>query len=423
MKLSYRIISRISIALLILFSVWASLFYFIIIEEISDETDDSLEDYSEYIIIGALTGKPLPSENNGSNNSYIIKEVSPEYSMQNPAIRYYEEMIYIEAKKETEPARILKTIFRDAENKCYELTVSTPTIEKQDLQETILWWIVFLYVSLLLLIIGINMWILHRSFKPLYVLLKWLDDFGVEKKIRVLDNSTKITEFRKLNEAMIRAAYRNIETYEQQKSFIEHASHELQTPLAVCLNKLELLMDDPDLNENQLNEIYNTIQSLNYIIKLNKTLLLLTKIENNQFPDQKRITVNDLVKKIQEDYSEVYAQRNISVVIQEDSVLKTDMNEILASILFGNLMKNAYLHNIDDGSIQIRITSSSFIISNTGTLEALDSKLIFNRFYQGAKKDGSTGLGLALSKTICKLYGIDIKYHFDTPKHIFTLSF
>ncbi len=423
MKLAYRITSRISFALLILMAVWATLFYFIIVEEINDETDDSLEDYSEYIITRALAGEPLPSKDNGTNNSYHIVNVTPGYTAQHSAIRYYDEMIYIRSKGETEPARILKTIFSDSENRYYELTVSIPTIEKSDLQEAILHWIIFLYLGLLVVIIGLNWIILQRNFKPLYKLLNWLDSFSVGKKFTEPNIDTNTTEFRKLNDAIVRSAKRNIETYEQQKSFIGNASHELQTPLAISLNRLEMLADDPQLTEKQLEEILKTKQSLDYAVKLNKTLLLLTKIENDQFSDKKEIVVNELIKKLVDDYSEVYANRQISVSIQEEDTLKINMNETLASVLFGNLLKNAFIHNRSGGEIQIYISGKSISISNTGMPEALDGNAVFNRFYQGNKKEGSTGLGLALSKSVCNLYGIDIRYHFSDGKHVFSLFF
>ncbi len=277
MKLAYRITLRISLALLVLMAVWAMLFYFIIVEEINDETDDSLEEYSEYIIPRALAGEPLPSKDNGTNNSYYITEVTAGYAAQQPSIRYYDEMVYEHAIDETEPARILKTVFSDSENKYYELTVSIPTIEKSDLQEAILYWIVFLYVGLLIVIIGLNWIILQRNFKPLYKLLNWLDGFSVRKKLTAPVIRTRTSEFRKLNDAIVRSAQRSIETYEQQKSFIGNASHELQTPLAICLNRLEILAEDPALTEKQLEEILKAKQSLDHAVKLNKTLLLLTK--------------------------------------------------------------------------------------------------------------------------------------------------
>lgn len=423
MKLVYRITSRISVALLIVMALWATVFYVIIVEEINDETDDSLEDYSEYIITRALAGEPLPSKDNGTNNSYYITDVTPGYASQQPAIRYYDEMVHIHSKGETEPARILKTIFRDAENNYHELTVSIPTIEKSDLQEAILYWIIVLYFGLLVVIIGLNWIILQRNFKPLYKLLNWLNMFSVEKRFSKPDINTKTTEFRKLNDAVFRSAQRNIETYEQQKSFIGNASHELQTPLAVCLNRLEMLADDSQLSKKQLEEVLKTKQSLDYAVKLNKTLLLLTKIENNQFPDKKEIIVNEFIKKLTTDYSEVYGNHPISVSMQEEAVAKIEMNESLAIVLFGNLLKNAYIHNHDNGSIEIILTNTSVSISNTGVDEALNPALIFDRFYQKTKKEGSTGLGLALVKSVCTLYGMDIHYQFSNKKHIFSLFF
>lgn len=422
MKLVYRIISGLSPVLLVLMAVWAALFYLIIVEEINDETDDSLEDYSEYIITRALAGETLPDKNNGTNNSYHIAQVTPEYAARYPAIRYHDEMVYIHSKGETEPARILKTIFSDDDDSYYELTVSIPSIEKEDLQEAILYWIIFLYFGLLLIIIGVNWFILHRNFKPLYRLLDWLDNFNVGKELVEPAIETRTSEFQRLNDAIIRSARRNVETYKQQKTFIGNASHELQTPLAICLNRLEMLAEDPQLTEKQLEEILKTRQSLQYAIKLNKTLLLLTKIENKQFTDKKEIVINDLVKKLTDDYSEVYSYRCLSVHIQESGLFKIGADETLVSILFGNLLKNAFVHNRPSGEITIHLTDKLVSITNTGIETPLDDHAIFNRFYQGTPKEGSMGLGLALSRSICELYGIEITYHFLNGKHVFSLS-
>mgnify|MGYP000766270671 CR=1 FL=1 len=150
MKLIYRILLRLSLALLAVLTVWTVFFYFTMIDEINDEVDDALEDYSETIIIRSLAGKELPSKNDGSNNSYSIRPITREEARQYPAIEYYDADIYIKEKEETEPARILTTLFKDDEGQYYELTVSTPTIEKDDLKDAMLGWIIFLYIVLLL---------------------------------------------------------------------------------------------------------------------------------------------------------------------------------------------------------------------------------------------------------------------------------
>ena len=133
MKLIYRIIIRIALMLTVVLGAWAVFFYIAVIDEVNDEVDDSLEDYSETIIIRALAGEELPSKNNGSNNQYYLRKVSKEYADEREDICYKDSMVYIVEKEETEPARILTTLFKDDEGQYYELTVSTPTIEKDDL--------------------------------------------------------------------------------------------------------------------------------------------------------------------------------------------------------------------------------------------------------------------------------------------------
>ena len=59
MKLIYRIALRLSLILIPLMALWATLFYFMMVEEINDEADDTLEDYSELIIIRMLAGREL----------------------------------------------------------------------------------------------------------------------------------------------------------------------------------------------------------------------------------------------------------------------------------------------------------------------------------------------------------------------------
>lgn len=422
MKLLYRITLRVSIAILILFAAWSVLFYYIIIDEINDETDDSLEDYSEFIIRRALAGEDLPETDNGTNNSYYIIDVTRDYAEKTPSVRFLEETVYIHSKKETEPARIYKTIFRDRTDRYYELTVMIPTIEKKDLKETILFWIVILYVLLLLAIIVVNAVVLRRSLQPLYIMLEWLDKLSLNEKTPALDIDSDVSEFRKLSEALLRSAHRNAEAYEQQSLFIGHASHELQTPIAIALNRLEVLADEPGVTESQLLQILKTKESLESVSKLNKTLLLMTKIENNQYPESKEIDVNELVYALLSDFGEAYGYLKIEHEVREEAHLRVKMNETLALVLVNNLIKNAYIHNFKEGQVRITITSDSIRIANTAQTGALNPEYIFRRFYQGVKKDGSAGLGLSLVDSVCRYYTMRIGYAFDEEMHHFEIG-
>lgn len=421
MKLFHLVLWRISLALIVVLTVWAGFFYMAVVEEVNDEVDDTLEDYSEGLIIRALSGEDMPTASNGSNNQYYLYEVSESYAASHPQITYRDEMVFITEKSETEPARVLITIFRTEDERYMELVVYTPTIEKLDLLRAILGWIIFLYVLLLLIILSINIWVFRKNMKPLYVLLKWLDSSQLGKKNEPLENTTKITEFCKLNAATMAFAERGEKLFEQQKTFIGNASHEMQTPLAICRNRLEMLMEDETLTEHQLNELIKTHQTLENLTRMNRSLLLLCKIENGQFADTRSVCLNDILAHYLDDYKEVYAYRNITVTVTTDSSFCVEMNDSLVSVLVTNLLKNSFVHNIDGGFIYIKITANTFEISNTGE-KPLDRERIFERFYQGQKKEGSTGLGLALVDSICKANHLTIDYTYVENRHIFTIS-
>ena len=422
MKLFYRVLMHLLVGIVVILVGWAVVFYMGIMEEINDEVDDSLEDYTELIITRSLAGKELPAHDSGSNNQYYLREVEPSYALSRPAISYRDSMVYISEKKETEPARILTTLFKDKEGTYFEVAVYTPTIEKKDLRQAIFQLLVGLFVSLLVAILLINVWVFRRSMRPFYRLVDWLDHSRLGKKNVPLENPTHTTEFRKLNEAVMRYATHSEEVFEQQKQFIGNASHELQTPLAICQNRLEMLMEDETLSEPQMEEILKTYQTLEYVSKLNKSLLLLSKIDNSQFVETSEVCINEVLHRYVDDYCEVYDYRGIRLTVEEKGEFRIRMNETLAVVLVTNLLKNAFVHNIDKGEIRIVITSSGIRFGNTGNGEPLDGKRIFERFYQGKKKEGSTGLGLAIVDAVCRQYQLRVSYSAVDGMHCFEVS-
>lgn len=419
MKLIYRILIRLSLALLVVLTIWTVFFYFTMIEEINDEVDDALEDYSELIIIRSLAGRELPAANDGSNNSYFIRPITSEEAAQHPAIEYFDADIYIKEKEETEPARVLRTIFTDKDDHHFLLEVSTPSFEKEDLREAVANWILFLYVVLLVTLLTVCVWVFYRNLRPLYALLHWLDNYLPGKPHDPIPNDSDIPEFRKLNEAAARAVERSDELFNQQKQFIGNASHELQTPLAVCSNRIEWLLDNTELTEEQMEELFKTKHTLNYIVRLNKSLLFLSRIDNGQFTDNRPVEINGIVKRLLDDYKEIFAHYEVKVSLEEEERLTITMNETLAEALVSNLLKNAFTHNREKGHVRVRIDSSSLTIANTGQDAPLDSKHIFERFYQGSKKKESTGLGLAIAEAICRQYHLQITYRYEDGEHIF----
>ncbi|MBO7301732.1 MAG: HAMP domain-containing histidine kinase [Bacteroidaceae bacterium] len=419
MKLIYRLIIRLSAVLLPILALWAAIFYYAMVEEINDETDDSLEDYAVMIIRRVLTGNELPSSGDRTNNTYSV-ELLPEGTDTPLQISFRDEKVYIPEKRETEPARVVTIIFADAQHRKYKIEVSTPTFERIDLLQSVLLHIIALYIILTLTIITVTAVIFHYSMRPLYALLKWLDNYHPGKGVDDLPANSNIPEFKKLTKAAHDTIERAEQYMERQKQFIGNASHELQTPLAILSTRIEWIIDNTQLTEEQFAELSKMRQSLHRLVKLNRTLLLLSKIDNGQFPEKKAVDLVEIIENEVEIYKDIYADCGISCTTTLPTRYIVEMNESLATTMVTNLIKNAFVHSELGSNVGITIEKGLLTISNDGE-EQLDGTRLFDRFYTSGKKE-STGLGLALVKSIATRYGFEIKYAFCNKRHQFSVK-
>jgi signal transduction histidine kinase len=268
---------------------------------------------------------------------------------------------------------------------------------------------------------GVFAWVFVRHTRPLYRVLHHLDSYTIGKR-QALDNDTDVTEFQHLNESVVACIERIEEAYERERRFIGDASHELQTPLAICQNRIEMLMEDEALTEPQMMELSKVQQTLSELIRLNKTLLFLSKIENNQYIECSDVNVNTTLHHQLEVLSEVYASKAIDVHIYEKGQCTFLANAELMTALVSNLLRNAYLHNTPQGSIDVYVTDKALSIANTGDEPSLDTKRLFDRFYKAKHgKKHSNGLGLSIVKAICEASHLAIHYSYEGDKHIFTV--
>lgn len=418
MKLLNTVLARLAVALLPILALWSVIFYFAMVEEINDETDDSLEGYAELIIRRTLAGRELPAVGDGSNNSYTLEFLGHNTAVV-PSMQYSDSLVYIHEKKETEPARVLTAHFADAEGAMYRLLVTMPTFEREDLLSSVFWHILVLFLAVVLTIFLATIFVFHRSMRPLYGLLGWLERYTPGKGVNNFPASPSVVEFRKLIDSARATITRAESHFEQQKQFIGNASHELQTPLAVLGNRIEWMLDNTALSDEQAAELNKMQQALRRLVRLNRTLLLLAKIDNGQFPDVADVDIAALIRDEAETYAEIYAARGIECVVDLPQSIVMRMNEELAAILVTNLLKNAFLHSPEGGKILIYAAGDTIFFTNSGS-EPLDSTRLFHRFYKQGKT-GNTGLGLALVGSIARSYKMDVRYSFEAGRHIFAL--
>ena len=342
-----------------------------------DETDDSLDDYAEMIARRVISGDELPTPGDGSNNTYSI-ELLPATRYHDDSEVYEDREVYLHWKKEFEPARALIKVFHDADGVAYKLTVSTPTFERDDIIRVLLIHIATIYMLLLSIILVVTILVFKFSMKPLYSLLKWLDDYRPGNGIDGFPDEESVVEFRKLTRAARETIERAENHLERQKQFIGNASHELQTPLAVLGNRIEWMMDNTTLTEEQFAELSKMRQSIHRLARLNRTLLLLSKIDSGHFLDRSDVDIVPIIDNELEVYREIFAEKELVCNVKVPKSFVVRMDEMLATTMVGNLIKNAFVHSPAGGRVDIVIAHGSFSVSNSGD-EALDESRLFDR--------------------------------------------
>jgi hypothetical protein len=407
---------NLSFLLFLLLGGWGTFFYYTVIDEVMDETDDTLANYRDIIVGKILADSTLLDTEDKIIHSYSIRLLTTE-EVEHYRDQYYDGTVYIETEDEYEPVRIMKSCFMATDLKYYELELRLSTLERDDLIAAIFKYLVALYIALLCCIIFSTRLILKSVFRPLDRLLEWLENVSPGHPAPYLNPDCRIREFRTLNRAALEMHERAEKAYREQKEFIENASHELQTPLAVINGKLELLAEHENLDEEELKNIDDMFRSLHRAIQLNKSLLLLSRIQNRQFEEVTEVNMNPHVRKILELLSDLYEEKELDYHLSDTEDCRIRMNESLAHTLLTNLIKNAIIHSPEHGRVDILIHSTRIEIVNDGN-QALDERQMFKRFYKGhSGQKESTGLGLSIAQSIADLYHFSLTYYHDGRHH------
>jgi signal transduction histidine kinase len=302
------------------------------------------------------------------------------------------------------------------------LTIETNV---EETEETV---VVIAMVSLLfffILVIGflaINRWLSTKIWSPFNNTLTKLKSFKLSQETNIDFEKSSTIEFEELNEVLNKLIDQNISIYKTQKEFTENASHELQTPLAIIKNKLDLLVQKEPLTDRQYNIVEEVNVALSRISRINKNLLLLAKIENNQFEAREEVNISELVANALEFVKELRVDKNIVIHTAMEENVTVIGNRVLTEIMINNLLFNAFTHNTLNGELSIELKKGLLLISNSG-VQALDEGDLYARFKKNSHNNKGNGLGLAIIYEICKKQKSSIEYTFADHLHHFKISF
>lgn len=390
-------------------------------DEIYDSIDDGLEHRKMLLIARANRDISLLDKPHFDEYLFTIKEV--DYKNHHGfKDTYRDSVMYMINEEDYEPVRLLESVFKN-NDAYYKISVITSMVEEDDQINNLLKYTIILYAVLVISILILNNFFLRKVWKPFYKIIDQLKVYQLENKQPIHFTTTKIEEFVILNESIEKLLSRTQQSFSNQKQFIENASHELQTPLAIAINKLELLFEDETLSVTQAEQLQQVLENLERLTGLNRSLLLISKIENDQFPTRESVDLQSVINKILSDFSEMAAYKNLKLNFNTQNSTIIEINASLTYILFSNLIKNTISYGKPDSTVSLLLTDKNFIISNYSQLESLEDKAIFERFKKLGNNPSSTGLGLSIAKSIAEKFGFTLDYHFQNGQHIFTVSF
>ena len=281
---------------------------------------------------------------------------------------------------------------------------------------------VLFFAALLSGFILVNRRLSSKIWQPFYRSLGKIKHFELGQLEKIEFESTEIEEFAELNQSLDKLIAGNTAAYNQQKEFADNASHELQTPLAIIQSRLDLLLQSKSLTTEQFDIIEDANRALSRVARINKNLLLLTKIGNHQFLEIEPVRLMELMEQILASSAQFFEEKNLFVQTELTPNVTLEGNKILVEILLTNLITNAIRHTIAGGKVHIQLLQHKLVISNNGE-KPLNKEQLFKRFATTSSQSPGTGLGLALVKQIADRYHWEITYSFNTNQHTFSLHF
>jgi len=393
-------------------------FYFIIHYVLVHQIDKDLRIEQQEIIHYIKEKKSLPEASNYKDQQIQFQPASASFFN----TQFSTERRYNSKEDEVESFRKLQFLI-NVEGQNYIAIVKKSEQETEDIIQLILI-ITFLVIIFLLFILFIaNRFLLGKIWKPFNHILEQLKQFNLSSKNKIIPQKTDIKEFAELNEAALLMCEKVSKDYESLKNFTENASHEIQTPLAIIKNKIELLLQSENLDKTQIHSIQILNEAASKLSRLNQSLLLLTKIENRQFESPEKVNFSKVLNQCIENFEELASIKNISMKKDVAENIFIKMNDSLAEILASNIILNSIKHNVQNGKITIDLSEHTMSVSNTGNQPDENTGIFFERFKKSSSTSDSVGLGLAIVKSICDSYGFAVSYSYKDGIHFVQVDF
>lgn len=407
---------------LVVFGAGGIITYNIFIDAIQTETDRYLiERYRE--IRERLEEDPELTTMKDSKIELIPVNYIPE-TIKQPRRRFIfsDTLVWHNGLRRMENNRKL-TSFIDEGQRKFKVEIHDVIVESDDIYKGVFKSQTRLFIILGIVMVISSFLISKWMFRPFELTLEKIKNYNIKSLKPTVLGRTGIREFNILNGFVNQMTEKVSNDYRNLKEFTENTAHELQTPLAITQGKLELLLQQENLTEEQVELIRSSYEAIGHMSKLNKSLTLLSRIENKEYSEKETINCSDELVKVIENFNELIQLKGIHLesTIARDVFLENDPT--LIRILLNNLLQNAVRHNHEGGKVKIELDKHRLRIMNTGAKLDLPVEQLFERFKKGVQTEKNTGLGLSIVQKICELSQYQINYVKDDSWHTLTVTF
>lgn len=328
--------------------------------------------------------------------------------------------------------RVLSYTFKN-KNKNYLLEIGKTTASINQYNKPLQRFALYVLITLIALTILIDLTFIRVLIRPL---AKIINTRLINRRFPFKDNQeglqTSTTDFKYLDESLILLMNQINEAFHKEREFTSNASHELMTPISILQNKMENLLAEENLDEPTSVAIVEMMKTVDRLKNITKSLLLISRIENDQFIRREQVKplllFNEIIEEISHRLEE--KQIRISLDVSPDATLE-GVNKDLLFQLFFNLVHNAIKFNRDEGEIVIKdsyLNGGAYEISITDTgigIPKADLPFIFDRFMK-TNLEGNVGygLGLAIVKSIVMYHQIQINVKSELNETtVFSITF
>ncbi len=418
MKLIYKFILWYLLISLGVFVVGGVMTYQIVKKEIDLEQERFLEE--------RLTFVNRMVENRKPDKILIRDKIRIEplaAGTQETEIKYSDTLVMHSTLERMEPHTKLEVV-KIIQGRPYKISLYDVIVEQDDIVESVRESMIKVYLLLVGAILLLGAFAGMYLLKPFNQTLNSIQNFYLDDGKPISNpEHTGTLEFDKLNKFLGEMTAKIQSDYNSLKEFSENASHEMQTPLANAIGKLELLLDNNSLSENESVKILAALDSLKHLSKMSHSLGLITKIQNREFRNIEPLDFSEIVNQALQNFQELIELKSLCLETRIEPGVTVTMDPYLATILINNLMSNAIRHNYEKGKIRTKLDQNGFVICNTGKVPESEPELMFERFKKDCQSQEGMGLGLAIVKKICDISGFGLTYSYEIGEHRLEMNF